>query len=215
MSSDMTTLSRALRDFLSNHQEEILSRWERASTVPASPTLVMDEALRERMRKLLAELAMSSPGNGSSGATDISEQASHTQESGDPASFRAYMRGCDRLLCAVLATATAARVDVTHGDQLGLTSQIHAAVGRVFELYLEVEDRRLHRAAHQLRNALGSATMALTLLKARTEFGDDARLAEMLERNLAKLQGLIDTVVDSGHDSSTMSTAAENPGDAR
>jgi signal transduction histidine kinase len=48
------------------------------------------------------------------------------------------------------------------------------------------------KLAHDLRNPLGSALMALTLLRARLTSTDDLRLLDTLERNLKRLDRIID-----------------------
>jgi signal transduction histidine kinase len=98
----------------------------------------------------------------------------------------------------VLEVADERSVDVSLAEHLALVAEFNAAVGRAITADLVRQSDELHRVAHRLRNPLGSATMALTLLRSRVDLGDNARLAEMLERNLQRLGGLIDEAVDSG-----------------
>jgi signal transduction histidine kinase len=54
------------------------------------------------------------------------------------------------------------------------------------------------RIAHELRNPLGSALMALTLLRSHVSPADGARLADTLERNLKRLERVIEEQVAGG-----------------
>jgi signal transduction histidine kinase len=99
---------------------------------------------------------------------------------------------------SILELAAERSIEVNLGAQLCFVSSINRAILQTVMAYQERHERELHRSAHQLRNPLGSATMALTLLRSRTDLGDNVRLAEMMERNLQRLQGLIDEAVDRG-----------------
>jgi signal transduction histidine kinase len=46
--------------------------------------------------------------------------------------------------------------------------------------------------AHDLRNPLGSALMAVTLLRTRIDAPQDVRLLDVLERNLKRVDRVID-----------------------
>ena len=53
-------------------------------------------------------------------------------------------------------------------------------------------DDEATKLAHDLRNPLGSALMALTILRARLTAADDLRLLDTLERNLRRVDLVID-----------------------
>jgi signal transduction histidine kinase len=122
-------------------------------------------------------------------------QANGTEDSGadlDPAvATRAY----GSLHGLILETAAKLGIEVSLAEQKTLVLQVNETVARALAGYVRNQERELHRVAHELRNPLGSAMMALTLLRSRVDLGDHIRLAEMLERNLHRLeQGLDDAL---------------------
>jgi signal transduction histidine kinase len=98
----------------------------------------------------------------------------------------------------ILEVAVERGVAVSLAEQSLLASQVNAAIGRAALGQSRRHERDLHHFAHKLRNPRGSALMALTLLRSRVDVGESARLAEMAERNLQKLQRVIDDAVDKG-----------------
>jgi signal transduction histidine kinase len=95
----------------------------------------------------------------------------------------------------ILDMASECGVAASPGELAVLASRVNAAIGRAAARQLRRHDRELHRMAHALRNPLGSALMALTLLRSKADLGEHLRLLEMAERNLKRLQGMIDQAV--------------------
>ncbi len=92
----------------------------------------------------------------------------------------------------ILDVAAERRVEVSAEDQRRLAAYTVEAGARAMERQNENDRLRLRKVAHELRNPLGSALMALTLLRSRAELGDGGHLADTLERNLKRIQKLID-----------------------
>jgi hypothetical protein len=91
----------------------------------------------------------------------------------------------------ILEACSARGVEVRLGEHRVLAAWAHGAVALAIAAerrWQEVECRRL---AHDLRNPLGSALMALTLLRPRIPLADGTRLADTLERNLKRIEGVI------------------------
>jgi signal transduction histidine kinase len=98
----------------------------------------------------------------------------------------------------VLSLAAERRVEVSLEEQRTLATHVHAAIARAAEAAARRSAWELHHQAHQLRNPLGSALMALTVLRGRADLGENARLVEMAERNLKRIEGMIDESVSAG-----------------
>jgi signal transduction histidine kinase len=95
----------------------------------------------------------------------------------------------------ILDLATERGVPVTGSEHRTLASVVHAAIAKATAAHLRRLSGEVHHVAHQLRNPLGSAIMALTLLTSRVTLGSEARLAETLARNLERLRVLIDDMI--------------------
>jgi hypothetical protein len=189
----MLETRKAYLELFVDRRERILDEWARAAE-SHTPPLPTDERARRSMRSVLAEMVLALEGGDGEGRANV-------EQGGTPRDVAAQARSYGVLHRVVTTEARVGGIELTPAEQATVTSTIHEAIARSIDTHLEGEERRLHRVAHQLRNALGSATMALTLLRARIDLGDNARLGEMLERNLLKLQGHIDTVVHAGVDS--------------
>lgn len=128
-------------------------------------------------------------------------------EPGEPNAEESLPMGLDALVATrafglvhgrILEIAAERGIVVSLGEHRVLASRVSAAVVRAVEGQRRQHERELHRMAHQLRNPLGSAMMALTLLRSKVDLGESARLADMAERNLKKLEGLINEAVGEG-----------------
>jgi signal transduction histidine kinase len=110
----------------------------------------------------------------------------------------AAVRGYGSLHSLILQIAADHKVEPSLAEQMTLAACLNDAVAASVTAHLKKRDRDIHRVAHELRNPLGSAMMALTLLRARADLGDHARFAETMDRNLRRLQALIDEWVARG-----------------
>ena len=105
---------------------------------------------------------------------------------------------------AIIATGRDAGVKITFREaQIVFDSTIDGIANAVSE-YARQRDAELHRQhnehvaflAHELRNPLGSATMALTLLEARGHVPPNERAAQVLRTSLAKITELVDHALE-------------------
>jgi signal transduction histidine kinase len=97
----------------------------------------------------------------------------------------------------ILTLAGEAGVEVGLADHHALTAVVTAAIAKAATKRARRHEWEIHHLAHQLRNPLGSAMMAITLVRGRVDFGGEIRLIDLADRNLKKLQGMIDDAVGS------------------
>jgi signal transduction histidine kinase len=98
---------------------------------------------------------------------------------------------------ALLEAAEERGIEVGLEEQKVLASHVNQAIARAVMGHMRTQHRELRRIAHELRNPLGSAMMALTLLRSRADLGENTRLAEMLERNLQRVERGLDEALAS------------------
>ena len=188
-----------LPQLLGEYEESLRDVWARSvSCEPDAPSGSKDA--REDFASFLTELvsALRTPGS-EDAPPDPGEAAADADES--PAT------GLDAVVATrafglmhgrILDIAAERGVELSLAEHRVLASRVNAAIARAAAAQRRKHERDLHQIAHKLRNPLGSAMMALKLLRSRVDMGESARLAEMAERNLVKLQGFIDEAVDEG-----------------
>jgi signal transduction histidine kinase len=132
-------------------------------------------------------------------------------EAVDPvAAVRAY----GALHVLILDLAAERLVTVTAAEHRALASVVHSAIAKATAAHLRRLSSEVHHVAHQLRNPLGSAIMALTLLTSRVTLGSEGRLAETLARNLERLRVLIDDMIPRiSHEPETQPVAGDERSD--
>jgi signal transduction histidine kinase len=151
-----------------------------------------DPKAREWLSSFLMDLAIALRYAAEGASTSSKTDANEGDDPGlghDPiAATRAYgfLHDC------ILRIATDRGVEVSLAEHRTLAGHVNEAVVRGVEWHMRTQERERHRVAHELRNALGSAKMALTLLRSRADLGAHIRLAEMLDRNLQRLERALD-----------------------
>jgi nitrogen-specific signal transduction histidine kinase len=103
-----------------------------------------------------------------------------------------------RLHGLVLEVAAENSVEVTLSEHAIVATCVRSAIGELAGRAPSGAPPEMHRLAHKIRNPLGSALMAVTLLRAKVNLGDGERLAEMLERNLKRVEAILDSAVEAG-----------------
>jgi signal transduction histidine kinase len=203
-----------LHQLLVDCESELLERWTR--TLPSAPGSGSGAKDKEHLALFLADLRSSSL------ATDrgdtVPSEAPHNEppsgdleEAVDPvAAVHAY----GALHVLILDIAAERGVPVTASEHRALASVAHAAIARATAAHLRRLSTDVHHVAHQLRNPLGSAIMALTLLTSRVALGSESRLAETIARNLERLRVLIDDMIlRISHDPETEPAARDERSD--
>jgi signal transduction histidine kinase len=189
-----------LHDLLGECEERLLDGWSaivlRQPGRPTRPDALPHpgERHREDLLSFLMDLKSAlrrAAADGIPASTSPGTEADEEGGSGGGLDPAAATRGYGFLHGLILEIAAERSVEVCLAEHRTLVSYLSEAVARAVAGYLRAEQRELHRIAHGLRNPLGSAMMALTLLRSRVDLGGHARLGEMLERNLQRLeQGL-------------------------
>jgi signal transduction histidine kinase len=180
---------------LGEYQESLRDGWARSCEPDASSS---SADARDGFSSFLTELTAALRVAASGGAPPRPGQPDADESPATGLDPVVTTRALGLLHGRILEIAAERGVEVSLAEQLALVSQVNTAIGRAAAMQKRSHERDLHRLAHELRNPLGSAFMALKLLRARVDLGESARLAEMAERNLQKLQGLIDEAVDEG-----------------
>jgi signal transduction histidine kinase len=175
-----------LHELLLESEDELSHRWIAA---------VPDPKAREGLATFLTELKAALRGATVEGTPCDPFPEPEVDETLDPgvgfdpaAATRAY----GVLHAALLGAAEERGMAVGLAEQRTLASHVNEAIARAVMGHMRTQHRELRRIAHELRNPLGSAMMALTLLRSRADLGEHIRLAEMLERNLHRVERGLD-----------------------
>jgi signal transduction histidine kinase len=189
-------MMRHLYELLEEHRERLLVAWAGFMAGDAGTASVPNAQARADASMFLSELTAAlrliSTGEVPASAP-LSEPRSEEETTATPDALTAT-RALGSLHGLILEIAADRGIRPTLAEQLTLASHMNIAVGRAAGLETRRHKRELRHLAHQLRNPLGSALMALALLRSRIDLGENTRLAELTERNLKRMQGLIDEV---------------------
>jgi signal transduction histidine kinase len=180
---------RYLHDLADEYEESLLARWHAATGVEGAPRV--SDATRREVGEFLQELRFALRRAIVEGAPVRAPL--ETRDGGHLETDAAGVtRAFGALHCALLELAAERGVVVSAAEQVTLADHVSGAAAAVVERRLRDRRDQAWKTSHQLRNPLGSAMMALTLLRSRVDFGESARLVETLERNLGKLKGLVE-----------------------
>jgi signal transduction histidine kinase len=188
---------RYLYELLDDQENSLLDTWTAALRDSGLSTR-LDENARDVVQSFLFDLKTAlrhAPVNDTPPLANL-ESAGNGIETRrvaqDPiAATRAY-----GFLHDIILDAAAERgVEVGLAEQKTLAWHVNDAIGRAVAVHLQIEQADLHRIAHELRNPLGSAMMALTLLRSRVDLGDHVRLADVIQRNLERVERALDDAV--------------------
>jgi signal transduction histidine kinase len=179
-----------LYELLGEHKDRLLEHWT-AEVRHDDGAPLPDEAGRESLFFFLNELA-GALRRASDGGTPLPPHSGlgvdEAEDAGSNVDPIAATRAYGLLHSFILQIAADQGIDVGLAEQTALALHVNAAIARLVEGSIRRQRREQRRVAHELRNPLGSAMMALTLLRARADLGDHVRLAEMIERNLQRVE---------------------------
>jgi rfaE bifunctional protein nucleotidyltransferase chain/domain len=197
--------SSSLSDMLAVQRAAILERWARRVRREHAPEGLTQGELWEHLPRLLDGLGQA-----------LREPAGERPP--EPGPGLATQHGLQRLRVGfdvgevvreygvlgetILETAAAAGVPPTREECETLLGFLNAGTAEAIEAYVARRDEDARRAAgehvafvaHELRNPLGAARVALSLLR-RTSLAESSRPVEVLERSLTRLRDLIDNVL--------------------
>jgi hypothetical protein len=194
-------MMRHLHDVLAARRDDLLQRWERngegysAVRTPAAARSLLAE-IEEALRHAVEDDEASPP---EAAGQDTNARGDSTKPGYTPAGLEDHVmvvvRAHGRLQRDILSLAAENAVDVSLAEQRAVAAVVGLAIEGAVARYLVEKDRELHRVGHDLRNPLGSALMALSLLRRRGNLGENEHLADTIERNLRRVQLLIDEKV--------------------
>jgi len=175
---------------VSERMADILESFMASYEVSARcPEVDMESTIRASLQDLVRALSL--------GATTDPVPPSERSQDVDPGRVPLLdplgaMLGYGAALSRILVASEARDLTVTPREQQVLFSWASAAVAEILALDERRRQRVSSKVAHDLRNPLGSALMALTLLRQRLATADDLRLLDTLERNLRRVDKIVD-----------------------
>jgi signal transduction histidine kinase len=183
-----------LHDLTEEFEQRLIARW--AATVVEQGVRELDDGIHGRVAGFLAELRVALRRAVDENAPSLAgEPSAHVAPPAVPAAgardVRVVVRAFAALERLLLELASTHGITVSAAEQMTLASHISVAVIAAADDQSRESVERGYRTAHQLRNPLGSAMMAVTLLRGKVDFGPHARLIDTLERNLKRLETLI------------------------
>jgi signal transduction histidine kinase len=178
-----------LHDLVFECQDELVLRWLGSYEPGTSRSM---EEVERRLRTSLGRLrvALLAALHGPSGAVSNAEE--EEEASGHALDAVAAARAYGALHRCILDGCAGRGVRISPAEHRVLAVWAHGAVAEAVAAEQQRHGAESRRMAHDLRNPLGSALMALTLLRPRIPLADGARLADTLERNLKRLERVID-----------------------
>jgi signal transduction histidine kinase len=199
-----------LHEVLAGRVDEVMARWRanvQGTIAPESlPAAELENHLPLFLREVVATLQAA---RGSDAEVELPEESQTATVHGEQRlrlgfSLDSVVREYGVLRDAILATGRDAGVAITFREaQIVFDSTIGGIANAVSE-YARQRDAELHRQhnehvaflAHELRNPLGSATMALTVLEARGHVPPNERAARALRSSLSKITELVDHALE-------------------
>jgi signal transduction histidine kinase len=199
-----------LHDVLFDRRDEVIQRWKAMVQGTLSPESMSSVELIDHLPTFLREVIAALRAEAGLDSVTLPPDLTHTASDHGEQRLRlgfsldSVVREYGALGDAIFETARAAGVHVAV-DELRVisASTIHGIAGAVVE-YSRQRDAELQRQhnehfaflAHELRNPLGTALMAIDLLKTRAAIEVDARETNALERGLQRMHELIDHSLD-------------------
>lgn len=205
-----------LHEALSANQPEVITRWRANVEGTIAPDSVLPIELVDHLPKFVAEIIAAlreqaglRPG-GPSPETSPTAAGHGEQRLRLGFSLDAVVREYGALHDAIVETGRAAGAELTFRELNVLTGAIISGIAHAVTEYTQQRDAELMRLAnehfafiaHELRNPLSTATMALTLLKAEGALSSDGRSVRALERGLAATNELVEQTLQTARLSS-------------
>lgn len=199
-----------LHEVLAARVDEVMARWRsnvQGTIAPESlPAVELENHLPLFLREVIATLQAA---QGSDTDVELPEESETAAVHGEQRlrlgfSLDAVVREYGVLRDAIIATGRDAGVPITFREaQIVFDSTIGGIANAVSE-YARQRDAELHRQhnehiaflAHELRNPLASASMALTLLEQRGHVPANERASRVLRSSLVKITELVDHALE-------------------
>jgi signal transduction histidine kinase len=191
-----------LAELLATRSATILARWKTQVSGSLHPEAMPHTELIDHLPAFLDEIAQAmrdreSP-DGSRVAAEHGEQRLALGFSLD-----GVVREYGALRDAILTVARAEQVDVRESERDVLFDCIITGVAEAVSEYQRQRDAELQRhmnehfafIAHELRNPLGSALSAVSMLEKKGQLNMSERFAQVLNRGLTRMHELIDSTL--------------------
>jgi signal transduction histidine kinase len=188
-----------LADMLAVRVDEILAEWKSQVSGSLHPEAMPHPQLIDHLPAFLAEIGQAMRDReGPEGSRVAAEHGE--QRLGLGFSLDGVVREYGALRDAILAVASAQQVTVRDSEQQVLFDCIITGIAEAVSEYQRQRDAELQRhmnehfafIAHELRNPLGSALAAVTMLERKGQLNTSERFAQVLTRGLTRMLELID-----------------------
>ena len=194
--------TKTLHDVLKTRLPELVERWQQriSQTIAAE---VQPAELRDQIPQFVEQLSMAMY----PGAVPLPPQSAAAEEHGAQRlrlgfNIGEVVREYGILQQCIFEVAREAGVEVTQGEHEILANSLNAGLASAVSQYVLQRDIEAQRQtaehlgfiAHELRNPLGAARLALDVLKKR-ELSQGGRAVEQMDRNLRRTAELIDTAL--------------------
>jgi signal transduction histidine kinase len=180
---------------LAECQDELVESW--LSFYEPGPSERKGTAAGQRLRSSLERLRVALKGALAEASSDptVATKSEETDASAVALDAVAAARAYGALQGWISDRCAAQDVEMSPAEHRALAAWTTGAVAEVIAEERGQREEESRRIAHELRNPLGSALMALNLLRPRLSSSDEARLADTLERNLKRLERIINEKV--------------------
>jgi hypothetical protein len=198
-----------LHAVLDEHSGDVMVHWQakvQGTIIPESlPVIELLDHLPVFLREVIDALREAEKGTPDDGLEEIQTASSHGEQRLRLGfSLDSVVREYGAMRDAILAVGREAGVQITVREaQIVFDCTIEGIATAVSE-YAWQRDAELHRQhnehvaflAHELRNPLGSALMALTVLETRGFVPPGERASSAMKNSLMKIRELVDHVLD-------------------
>lgn len=191
-----------LAELLATHGAQILAEWKTQVSGSLHPEAMPHPQLIDHLPAFLVEIAQAlRDREGPEGSRVAAEHGE--QRLGLGFSLDGVVREYGALRDAILAVARAEQVVVREPEADVLFDCIITGIAEAVSEYQRQRDAELQRhmnehfafIAHELRNPLGSALTALSMLERKGQLNTAERFAQVLHRGLTRMHELIDTTL--------------------
>ena len=199
-----------LHEVLAVRVDEVMARWRanvHGTIAPESlPTVELEDHLPLFLREVIAALRAD---HGLEPEASLPEERETATVHGEQRlrlgfSLDSVVREYGALRDAIIATGRDAGAPITFREAQIISDSTISGIAVAVSEYARQRDAELHRQhnehvaflAHELRNPLGSATVALTVLENRGYLPPNERASRVLQTSLSKLSELLDHALE-------------------
>jgi len=200
-----------LAELLATHAAQILAEWKTRVSGSLHPEAMPHPQLIDHLPAFLEEIAQAlRDREGPDGSRVAAEHGE--QRLGLGFSLDGVVREYGALRDAILTVAKAQQVSVRELERDVLFDCIITGIAEAVSEYQRQRDAELQRhmnehfafIAHELRNPLGSALTALSMLERKGQLDTKERFAQVLHRGLTRMHELIDSTLRTAQMATTV-----------